>query len=675
MCGIAGLLRWDGLANDDAARVKAAADVLTHRGPDGAGLYHDSHIALGFRRLKIIDLSPAGDQPMCNEDGSLWVVFNGEIYNFRELRDELKTQGHTFKSQSDTEVLLHLYEQHGEEMLPRLRGMFAFALWNVREQKLILARDPIGVKPLYFAERSGFIAFASEPKALFSLGIKPEIDPVAIHQALTYRYVPPPRSGFKDVEKLPPGNVAIAEKGALQYRKWWTFPFSLSPAYSRDAYHERTKRLIAEITANGGKPRIASYDEWLKHKSSDVLQESVHRRLVSDVPLGAWLSGGIDSGLVASTIPASVQSFCAGFTEPDYDERARARATAAHLKSKHTDFETPADVFNLLPQIVWHADEPFFDSSCLPTFVLAEKTKPHATVVLSGDGGDEAFCGYDRYVGMQLFERYKKTPAIFRKLALAYVNWRYPTASRQGWDRMLRWLEKCRLMEASGHHPYLAAMELFSEEQKAELYGAAIADEIEGDNAREYLDNTILRARDSMKADGSDELPSAFAPGLFQRADLESYLPGDVLHKVDRMSMAHGVEVRSPFLDVDLISFALALPDNVKLPGRETKPLLRQAAAKVLPPEVVSARKKGFGVPLDEWFRGPLQRSALPLFEESHLVSDGLFKPRFWERFWNEHQENKAQHGERLYALLSLEIWYRTFISGPVPATRPEPLR
>ena len=661
MCGFVGLLRLQGLSENDPARVRTAADMLAHRGPDSSGFYSDTHIALGFRRLKIIDLSPAAEQPMCNENKSIYVVFNGEIYNFRELREELSGQGHFFKSKSDTEVLLHLYEQHGEEMLPKLRGMFAFALWDAPKQRLLLARDPLGVKPLYFAERPGFIAFASEPKALFVLGVKPELDAVALNEALTYRYVPAPRSGFKDVEKLPPGNVAIFERengnenGALQYRHWWKIPGRIDGSFTST----RQDRALEQTTRH--------------------IQNAVSRRLVADVRLGAWLSGGIDSGLIAVTMDEagnSPHTFCAGFAAPEYDERALARATAQRLRSnasEHSDFEIPPDVFRLLPQIIWHADEPYFDSSCLPTFVLAEKTKPHATVVLSGDGGDEAFGGYDRYIGMGLLERYKRTPALFRRMALAYARWRYPAASRQGWDRMLRWLEKCRLMELSGHHPYLAAMELFSEEQKQAMYGEELLQQIEGCDAREHLSNTLLRMQNSL-AESTGKAVSALASGVLQRADLETYLPGDVLHKVDRMSMAHGLEVRSPFLDVELLEFALSLPDNVRLPERRTKPLLRLAARDRLPPEVSAARKRGFGVPLDDWFRGALQTQALEIFESSELVAAGLFKPRYWERLWHEHRQMTAQHGERLYALVSLELWYRMFITGPVPQNRPAPL-
>ncbi|MCY3020225.1 MAG: asparagine synthase (glutamine-hydrolyzing) [Planctomycetota bacterium] len=657
-----GLMKWDGLAPGDAESVRTAADVLAHRGPDSAGAYADSHIALGFRRLKVIDLSPAGEQPMGNEDGSLHVVFNGEIYNYRELREELRGQGHTFKSQSDTEVLLHLYEQHGEEMLPKLRGMFAFALWDAKARRLLMVRDPVGVKPLYFAERPGLIACASEPKALFALGIKPEIDPVAIDEALAYRYVPAPRSGFRDVEKLPPGHVAVAEQGALVYRRWW----DLKTHKPLDAV-ECVEML--EAYSDAALPPYSP--ETAHHAVTPLVRMGAARRLESDVPLGVWLSGGIDSGLVLSQMGKNVKSFCAGFAQSEYDERVLARATAGHLGSAHTEFEVPADVFRLLPQIVWHADEPFFDSSCLPTFVLAEKTKAHATVVLSGDGGDEAFAGYDRYVGMQLLRTYKRTPAFLRALALAFARWRHPAPSRQGWDRMLRWLEKCRLMEESGHHPYVAAMELFSAEQRAAMYGAAMEEAVEGCDARECLEGALRRARE----ESGDKSPHfTTAPGVLQRADLETYLPGDVLHKVDRMSMAHGLEVRSPFLDVGLLSFALSLPDEVRLPGRQTKPLLRQAAAKVLPAEVAQARKRGFGVPLDEWFRGPLRERTLSLLEDSHLVGDKLFKPRFWERMWQQHQRREAQHGERLYAMVSLELWYRMFIAGPMPVKRPEPL-
>ncbi len=636
MCGIVGLLRWNSLESEDPARVARAASVLAHRGPDSAGLWHDTQIVLGFRRLKVIDLSPAGDQPMANENGSVHVVFNGEIYNFRELRDELRASGHTFNSQSDTEVLVHGFEQWGEALLPKLRGMFAFAIWDSNERRLLLARDPLGVKPLYFCERPGFVAFASEPKALFFLGVKPEPDPVAIDEALTWRYVPPPRSGFKDVEKLPPGHLAWAQKGTLDYRPWWELT--------------RTEADPADLDGR--------------------LQQAVQRRTVSDVPLGAWLSGGIDSALVASKLDGGVKSFCAGFTQREYDERALAQLSAKFLGAEHTDFEVPADVFRILPQVVWHTDEPYFDSSSLPTFVLSEKTKPHATVVLSGDGGDEVFAGYDRYVGMQLFERYKRVPRVFRALALAYAKWRRPAASRQGWDRMLRWLEKCRQMELRGHHPYIAAMELFSAEQKKSIYGAELLEATEGCDALEYLDNTLLRAKTILDSSGAAQT-SRLAPGVLQRADLESYLPGDVLHKVDRMSMAHGLEVRSPFLDVDLVAWALSLPDKVRLPGNRSKPLLREAAERALPPEVTTARKRGFGVPLDAWFRGPLQKHAIASFEASHLVGDGYLKPRFWEQLWREHQDMQAQHGERLYALLSLELWYKTFISGPVPDQRP----
>lgn len=645
-----GLVRWNGLAPGDGERVKRGAQALAHRGPDGEGFWIDDHCALGFRRLKVIDLSPAGDQPMTNETGSLHIVFNGEIYNFCDLRGQLAAKGHVFRSQSDTEVLLHGYEEWGGEgLLGKLRGMFAFALWDVGERRLFLARDPLGVKPLYLAERNGCILFASEPKAFFATGlVEPKLDPSALHEALTYRYVPAPRSGFRDVEKLPPGNLAVAEKGELRYRAWW------SPSFSALSFKNGT-----------------GMDDSTVERS---IAEAAQRRLISDVPLGTWLSGGIDSGLVLSMMGEGKHTFSAGFAQPEWDERELARTTARHLKASHADFEVPADVFKLLPQIVWHADEPYFDSSCLPTFVLAQRTKEHVSVVLSGDGGDETFAGYERYAGLtQFYKRWKKMPGWLQRMQLKFARWLHPAPSRAGWDRLIRWLDKCSQQEAAGFHPYLGAMTLFEQEQIRALYSDDLLEINQELDGREYVAQALRKYTKERYADCPPNEHKLDA-GLLQRSDMVTYLPGDVLHKADRMSMAHGLEVRSPFLDVDLVNLALSIPDEVRLPARETKPLLRRLAKRRLPTEVVHARKRGFGVPLDDWFRGPLKAGAADLFESSHLVTDGVFKPRYWEPYWKEHQAQRANHGERLYALLALELWHRMFLSGDLPAGRPAPL-
>ena len=587
---------------------------------------------------------------MSNEDGSLTIVFNGEIYNYRELRSELLGRGHVFKSQSDTEVLLHLFEERGEEMLPRLRGMFAFAIWDARARRLFMARDALGVKPLYFAERAGMLAFASEAKALFALGIEREIDAVALDEALTYRYVSAPRSGFKDVEKLPPGHCAWAKDGTLEYKRWWRAALQTPP---------QTQTAFGELAG----------------ESLERLGAAVKRRMISDVPLGFWLSGGIDSGLVLASAGGVGQAFCAGFAQPEYDERELAGYSAAHLKSKLECFEVPVDVFKFLPAVVWHADEPFFDSSALPVYALAQRTKPHASVVLGGDGGDEAFAGYERYAGLQQLARYKKIPRLLRAAALALARRTRPAASRGGWDRMLRWLEKCRLMETSGHHPYIAAMELFSVEQRAVIDGDMLREATEGCDAREQLENELLRARKVFEArdalSGKNARDWRNAIGVLQLADVETYLPGDLLHKADRMSMAHGVEVRSPFLDIDLMQWALSLPEAARASKTRTKALLREAARRVLPPQVANARKRGFGVPLDDWFRGPLQKTALDVFEASVCVAEKIFRPRYWETLWREHCSGQAQHGERLYALLATELWVRTFFSADAPLKTP----
>jgi asparagine synthase (glutamine-hydrolysing) len=363
-----------------------------------------------------------------------------------------------------------------------------------------------------------------------------------------------------------------------------------------------------------------------------------------------------------------VQSFAAGFAQAEYDERALARTSAARLRTRHKEFEVPADVFRYLPQIVWHADEPFFDSSCLPTFVLARETKKHVTVVLSGDGGDEAFAGYERYAGMRQFARWRGLPGIARKMLLAAAGWRNGAHSRQGWDRAVKWLEHCLRSEREGFHPYVAAMTLFEQDQIRALYGEKLAEENAEVDGRESLAGVLRSvAQELNHATGPDQHVTAVS--VLQRADLLSYLPGDVLCKVDRMSMAHGLEVRSPFLDPDLLDLACAIPDEVRLQGKETKPILRRLALERLPSVVTQARKRGFGVPLDDWFRGPLEKTAREVFESSRLAAAGVFKPRYWEPLWKEHLARRAQHGERLYALLALEFWYRIFLDGvPAPA-------
>ncbi len=651
MCGIVGMIRWSGLEPGDADRIKRATQTLAHRGPDGEGFWADTHCALGFRRLKVIDLSPAGDQPMPNEDGSIQTVFNGEIYNFQDLRNQLEAKGHRFRSRSDTEVLVHGYEEWGiDALLPKLRGMFAFALWDAQARSLLFCRDGVGVKPLYFAERGNGILFASEPKALFASGlVKPVLDPVAVHEALTYRYVPPPRSGFLDLEKLPPGNLAVAVNGQLRYKAWQHW------SQARDH----------QATPSGE----------TSERMESLLAQATKRRMVSDVPLGVWLSGGIDSGLVLSHMSPSdkaMKTFCAGFAQPAYDERSLAKASAETFASQHQAFEVPADLFRLLPQVVWHADEPYFDSSSLPVFELARLSKAHVSVVLSGEGGDEAFGGYERYAGMQMLRRWSGLPQWVRRLMLGLACWRHPTPSRQGWDRLVRWLDKCSTEEREGFHPYLGAQTLFSQDQLRRLHGPLLTEALAEIDGREYLNGSLRRLAKERYPDlGPNGHPVDV--GILRQADLETYLPGDVLHKTDRMSMAHGLEVRSPFLDVDLLKEALGLPDASLLDGRRTKPLLRKAAAGRLPAEVTEARKRGFGVPLDDWFRGPLKRIAAETFEASYLASDGVLKPNYWDPYWQEHQADTAQHGERLYALLALEWWYRLFLADEPSLTRPDP--
>lgn len=648
MCGFAGVFRPDGLRPDDGARVRQAAARLARRGPDGEGCRRDEYCALAFRRLAVIDPSPAGNQPLSNEDGGVWVVFNGEIYNHRELRGELEGRGHRFRGRCDTEILPHLYEEFGAGMLPRLRGMFAFVLYDAPRRRLFFARDPLGVKPLYFAERDGAFFFASEPAALFAFPeCPPRLDPVALHDALTYRYVPPPRTGFRDLEKLSPGAAGQVENGFLRVEPWWTLP---AAAPRRDL---SLREALEETEAH--------------------LRAAVARRREADVPFGVWLSGGVDSALTAAEWAADAGSgsgsggaapsaFTVGFTEPEYDERPLAAATAAALGLSHEVATLDASLFDFLPETVRAAGEPFFDSSILPTWFLARESRRRLTVTLSGDGGDESFGGYERYLGVKLAATVRGLPRPLRSSATAAAAWAAGRGRRGGAAAATAWLERCAAAAAEHTDPdeatgaaYTAAMTLFDEEQKRRLYHPDFAAETAELDGREYLRGVWRLMRGDKQARRE---PAARLTAV----DLVSYLPGDLLLKVDRASMAHGLEVRSPFLDVELVEWAASLPDRVRLPGFETKPLLRRPARrKKLPAEVARGRKRGFGLPLDEWFRGPLKVRAEEMFREGTLTARGIFRPDYWRPFWEEHQGGRAVHGERLYALLALETWAREF--------------
>jgi len=608
----------------DGAVVARMCDFIAHRGPDGHGTHVTGPVGFGHRRLAIIDLSPLGRQPMASADGALVVTFNGEIYNFQELRAELEGLGHHFRSHSDTEVILAAYRQYGDGCVTRLAGMFAFALWDEPRRRLLIARDRLGKKPLYYRIDPDGIAFASEPKAfLADPGFHPEVDLQSISQYLSYQYVPSPRSAFRGVEKLPPAHTLVVEDGRVTINRYWTLSYSRKLALSEE-------EALEGLTSH--------------------MQRAVRRRLVSDVPLGAFLSGGLDSSLVVSfmaeCLDTPVQTFSIGFREEAYNELPAARLVAERYKTAHREFVVSPNAVDLLPQIVWHYGEPYADSSALPTYILSELTRRYVTVALNGDGGDESFAGYDRYLAALVAARMTVAPLAARR-AIAAVAQR---ASRRVSHRLIQ--RAARLAERLADSPerrYGVWVMHFDPEKKARLCTPQF-------QAATVEDSYALLERAFAATD---------AEGLLERtmaADIHTYLPDDLLVKVDIATMAHGLEGRSPFLDHELMEFAASLPTRFKIRGREKKYLLRRLSERRLPARLLQLPKKGFGVPIDHWFRNELRDFARDVLLDGRLAARGYFDMRVVAAMLDDHIAGRAVWHYPLWNLLMLELWHRMFI-------------
>ena len=637
MCGIAGKLSFEQGRGVDPGLIQRMCEVLAHRGPDDAAIWCDGPIGLGHRRLSVIDLTDAGRQPMCNEDGSLWVVLNGEIYNFPELRHELEQQGYRFRTRTDTEVLLQLYHRDGVDCLHRLRGMFAFAIWDVRRRELFLARDRVGKKPLcYHADAHG-ITFASEIKAVLQ---DPEVDrepdPVAIHHYLTYQCVPAPLSAFSGVHKLLPGHYLLARDGRYTVQRYWKL--SHRPKFAPRNAHER-RALEVELLQR--------------------LDEATALRMASDVPIGAFLSGGVDSSAVVALMSdrssEPVRTFSIGFEDGDYNELAHARRVAAHFGADHTEFVVRANALEVLPQLVWHFDEPFADASAIPTWHLSRLAREHVTVVLNGDGGDESFAGYDRYVANQFAGRLAPLRPVLGSRAFRRALDLLPHGSTSA---SARWRLK-RFVEQLGREPHArnaAWLAHFDLGAKRELYSAAFRQWAGERDAEEML---YARFREA----DADNFTDAT---LY--ADVTTYLPDTLLVKLDMMSMAHGLEARSPFLDHAFMEFAARLPVDMKLDGRNTKVALKRALRGVLPPDVLRRRKMGFNAPVDRWLRRELKELSYDLLLSLRARGRGYFQPRFVERMLREHAQGTRNWHAQIWNLMMLESWHRMFVDEPAAA-------
>jgi len=625
MCGICGELRFDGSPVSEAALV-AMRDRLVHRGPDSSGVYCSPGgcSGLAFRRLRIIDLSPNASQPMPNEDGTVQVVFNGEIYNYQTLRQGLVARGHRFRSQSDTEVIAHLYEEKGADCIADLEGMFAIAIWDERAERLTLARDRVGKKPLFYYRDDRLIAFASEMKAFFQHpGIQIEQDPDAVPYYFIYGYVPHPATIYKRVRQLEPGTLmTVGRDGETASRRYW-----------RIGYPKR------------GNVRPVGHEEAAAGVR-ERLTRAVERRLMSDVPLGAFLSGGLDStivvGLMSRLMSEPVKTFSIGFEgDAAYDETSYARLAAERFKTDHTEFRVSPSAIDLIDTLVWHHDGPFGDSSAVPTYLVSKLTREQVTVVLTGDGGDELFAGYLRFYAAMVAER---VPAA----AAGLLNGVLSAVSTPSNDR--HWLARTKRFARSAGAPLHTRLTgwnaLFFDDLDALLRPEFAAGIAPIDKLRH-----ISGEREMM----IDRTPLSQA----LHANFTSYLADDLLVKTDRCTMANSLEARSPFLDRELVEYAAALPDDLKLRGRRTKSILRDAFADLVPPQIDRRGKMGFGVPLDTWFRGELRDYMRDLLLARDARYRDMLSPPFVEALIAGHLDGRGNFGQQLWSIMCFEVWLR----------------
>jgi asparagine synthase (glutamine-hydrolysing) len=628
MCGIAGIVRWDGRPPSEAL-VGSMCDAMVHRGPDDSGLYVDESAGLGMRRLSIIDLS-TGHQPVRNEDGTLWVVFNGEIYNFRQLRRDLERQGHRFYTTTDTEVIVHLYEQLGARAVDHLRGMFAFAIWDTVHRTLFLARDRLGIKPLYYAQLNGAFAFASELKSLLQIPeLHRHLSWPALNHLFTFLSTPATQSIVDGVKKLEPAHVATVNRGGrLHTERYWDVRFD--PDFSRTE-----DELVEELRA--------------------LLRESVELHLCSDVPLGTFLSGGIDSSAVAATmatlVPDKVKTFSVGFADSRYDERSHAARVAADFETDHHELVLEPQHVSLVEDLAWYLDEPFGDSSAIPTFMVSRLASEHVKVVLTGDGGDELFAGYEKYVVEGRERIYDRVPQPLRRLMARIGN-----AMPEGWTGR----NFLRHLSFEGARRYLDSATIFDRSEQACLFQPDVADRI--------------AASDSWAPALRHLTANDWLSGL-QYFDLQSYLPLDILTKVDRMSMAHSIESRPALLDHRLVEFAATIPPDLRLRGRTTKYLFKRAMRGILPDAIVDRPKQGFAIPLAHWFRGGWSGFVRDVLRSDTCRNRGIFNPAYVDELLRLHDRGRPLD-LHLWTMISFELWCRTFLDRvPEPARHIPPAR
>jgi asparagine synthase (glutamine-hydrolysing) len=636
MCGITGIFDTVGRRPIDRALLRRMNDSLSHRGPDGSGEHHEAGVGLGHRRLAIIDLA-TGQQPLYNEDGTVVVVFNGEIYNFQSLIPELRALGHEFRTRSDTEVIVHAWEAWGERCVERFRGMFAFALWDAGKETLFLARDRLGVKPLFYADLpDGQLAFGSELKSvLLHPGVNRAIDPCALEEYFSLGYAAEPRTIFGAVKKLPPGHTLTLKRGepVPQPKEYWDVRFTLDHRLELPEAMEELERR---------------------------LEESVRLRMIAEVPLGAFLSGGVDSSAVVATMARvsgdAVNTCAISFDDPAFDEAQYAQVVAERNRTRHFVDRVASDDFDLIDELATLYDEPYADSSAIPTYRVCQLARQHVTVALSGDGGDESFGGYTRYREHLSDQRLRSLlPLALRRTTFGVLGRLYPKAD---WaPRVLRAKSTFEALARSQVEAYLHTVSIIRQPLRHEMFSAKLRADLAG-----YRVDEVFR-RHAARVDTDDPL------ALIQYLDLKTYLVGDINTKVDRASMAHSLEVREPLMDHPLVEWLATLPSSLKIRDGEGKYLLKRGMERHLPKEILYRPKMGFAVPLARWFRGPLRQRVRDALLGSTLADTGLFDLRVLQRMIDAHQSGRRDFSASLWTTLMFEAFLRNVLhaDGAVP--------
>lgn len=628
MCGICGIIDYGGKKGINRETLIKMCAVMRHRGPDDEGIYIKGGAGLGHRRLKIIDLSEAGHQPISNEDGKIWLVFNGEIYNYRDLRRELEDKGHLFKSNTDSETLLHLYEEYGEDCVKSLRGMFAFAVWDEHKEILFLARDRVGKKPLLYTYANGIFCFASEFSALLESGlVRKEIDYNAIDHYLTFSYIPAPLTIYKGVFKLLPAHTLVLKgNGDITTRRYWNLDYRKKVDISEeDAEREVLRRL----------------------------KEAINIRLYSDVPLGAFLSGGIDSSTVVALMSqlgsGRIKTFSIGFEEEEYSELKYARNIAKLYNTEHYEFIVKPKALEVLPLLVERYGEPYADSSCIPTYYVAETTRRYVAVALNGDGGDELFAGYERYQGMVAAEIYQRLPGLLKGMAGGIARCLPDSVNPK--NRLRNFKRFVQAVNLAPAQRYLRWLGIFESGFKNDtLYAEGFRKNIISANSLDYLSAYFNKSAELNMID------------RVSMTDINTTLPNDYLVKVDIAAMANSLEGRSPFLDHKFMEFIVSLPAEYRMKGLIGKYILKKAIKDLVPKENIYRRKMGFGVPVGEWFRNELKGFLRDTLLSERSFQRGYFDPQVVKDMVNSHISRKREHSLQLWSLLMLELWHRRFM-------------